>query len=52
MFYIDISNVNLDRPYKIGDLANTFPPGILLDPKTDVNKVIFEFISDSLIAVT
>lgn len=29
-FTVDMSYVNPLRFYKIGDLANTFPPGILL----------------------
>ena len=41
MFYIDVSNVSLQRPYKIGDLGNTFPPGIILNPNMDINKPIF-----------
>jgi hypothetical protein len=40
-FNVDISYVNPDRPYRIGDLANTFPPGIILNPKVDPNKEIF-----------
>jgi hypothetical protein len=40
-FNVDVSYVNVDRPYRIGDLANTFPPGIILNPKVDPNKEIF-----------
>lgn len=40
-FFVDVSYVNVDRPYRIGDLANTFPPGIILHPKVDPNKEIF-----------
>lgn len=40
-FNVDVSYVNPDRPYRIGDLANTFPPGIILGPKVDPNKEIF-----------
>ena len=40
-FYVDVSFVNYDRPYTIGDLANTFPPGIILHPKYDPAKVLF-----------
>lgn len=40
-FYVDVSNVNVDRPYTIGDLANTFPPGVILAPDADPNGVIF-----------
>lgn len=40
-FNVDISYVNPDRPYRIGDLANTFPPGVILSPKVDPNKEIF-----------
>ena len=42
-FYVDVSYVSHDRPYTIGDLANTFPPGVLLDPKEDPNKMFFTF---------
>jgi hypothetical protein len=41
-FFVDVSYVNIDRPYKIGDLSNTFPPGIVLSSKVDQNKAIFE----------
>jgi len=41
-FNVDVSYVNPDRPYRIGDLANTFPPGIILNPKVDPNKNIFD----------
>ena len=41
MFNVDVSFVNPDRPYRVGDLANTFPPGIILNPKVDPNKEIF-----------
>lgn len=40
-FYVDVSYVNPDRPYTLGDLANTFPPGIILNPKVDPSKVAF-----------
>jgi hypothetical protein len=40
-FNVDVSYVNPDRPYRIGDLANTFPPGIILSPKVDPNKEVF-----------
>lgn len=40
-FYVDVSYVNPDRPYTVGDLANTFPPGVILAPKADPNAVIF-----------
>jgi hypothetical protein len=43
---VDVSYVNLDRPYTIGDLANTFPPGLILHPKYDPAKLIFEFYKD------
>ena len=46
-FYVDVSYVNLDRPYTIGDLANTFPPGLILDTnskrKMDPKRQIFFF---------
>ena len=29
-FYIDVSYLNPDRPYRIGDLANVLPPGIMI----------------------
>ena len=45
-FYVDVSYVNLDRPYTIGDLANTFPPGLILHPRYDPAKIIFEFYKD------
>ena len=42
-FHIDVSYVNQDRPYTIGDLANTFPPGIILHPNEDPSKIFFKF---------
>ena len=39
-----MSVVNPDRPYRLGDLANTFPPGIVLAPKADPNAILFETI--------
>jgi hypothetical protein len=42
-FYFDVTNVNLDRPYYIGDLANTFPPGVILNPKVNPNKILFSY---------
>lgn len=45
-FYIDVSYVNLDRPYTLGDLANTFPPGLILHPKYDMSKVLFNFVRE------
>jgi hypothetical protein len=41
MFYIDVSYVNPDRPYTLGDLANTFPPGVLLCSNEDHTKEVF-----------
>lgn len=41
-FYIDSSFVCPDRPYRIGDLANTFPPGVILSPTLSPNDRIFE----------
>lgn len=41
---MDVSQVNYDRPYRVGDLSNTFPPGIILSPNNDVNKLIFEVV--------
>ncbi len=41
---MNVSYVNLDRPYTIGDLANTFPPGVILDPREDPNKTYFGFV--------
>lgn len=42
-FYVDVRYVNPDRPYTFGDLANTFPPGLILnvehrgmDPKKEI----------------
>ena len=40
-FTIDVSYVNLDRPFTMGDLANTFPPGIILKPGVKTDKVLF-----------
>lgn len=40
-FYIDVSYVNPDRPYTLGDLGNTFPPGVILHPKVDPSKIAF-----------
>jgi hypothetical protein len=41
-FYVDSSFVCPERPYRYGDLANTFPPGIILAPEINPNKRIFE----------
>lgn len=41
-FYIDISFCCPERPYRVGDLANTFPPGIILDPKVSLNDKVLE----------
>ena len=38
---VDSSFVCPERPYRIGDLANTFPPGVILDPSLDPNDSIF-----------
>lgn len=38
--YVDISYCSPDRPYRVGDLANTLPPGIILNPKYNLNDKI------------
>ena len=32
-FIVDPRNITPKRPYRLGDLVNTFPEGILLHPK-------------------
>lgn len=39
-FYVDISYCCPDRPYRVGDLANTLPPGIIIAPQYDMNEKI------------
>ncbi len=41
-FYVDVSYVCPERAYRLGDLANTFPPGIVLDKGMDHNQKIVE----------
>lgn len=39
-FYIDVSYCCPDRPYRVGDLANTLPPGIIIASQYDMNEKI------------
>ena len=41
-FYVDMSFCCPDRPYRVGDLANTFPPGLMISPKINLNEKIIE----------
>lgn len=43
-FYVDSSFVCPERPYRIGDLANTFPPGVILSSSLNPNDRIFEIL--------
>ena len=43
-FYIDSSFVCPERPYRVGDLANTFPPGVILGEDAHSNMRIFEIL--------
>ncbi len=39
-FYVDVSYCSPDRPYRVGDLANLLPPGIIISPKHNMNDRI------------
>jgi hypothetical protein len=41
-FYADVSYACPERAYRVGDLANTFPPGIILDPSANPNVRIMQ----------
>lgn len=43
-FFVDSSFVCPERPYRIGDLANTFPPGVILAPSLNPNDRVFEIL--------
>ena len=49
-FFVDISFCCPERPYRVGDLANTFPPGVILDPKVSLNDKIVEVKYQSMMA--
>lgn len=42
--FVDSSFVCPERPYRIGDLANNFPAGIILAPHVYPNQRIFEIL--------
>lgn len=46
-FFIDVSFANPDRPYRVGDLANTLPPGLLIDPSVSMNDRIANIIEEN-----
>ncbi len=41
-FNVDSTFACPDRPYRVGDLANTFPPGVILDPNVNPNDKIVD----------
>lgn len=38
--YVDVSYCSPDRPYRVGDLANILPPGVIISPKHSMNDRI------------
>ena len=43
-FYVDSSFACPERAYRVGDLSNTFPPGIILAPQVLPNQRIIQII--------
>ena len=43
-FNVDSTFACPDRPYRIGDLANTFPPGVILSPSINSNDRILDIL--------
>jgi hypothetical protein len=41
-FFVDCSFACPERSYRVGDLANTFPPGLILAPHATPNQKILE----------
>lgn len=49
-FFIDISYCSPERPYRVGDLANTFPPGVTMSSKVSLSDKIVEIKYQSVMA--
>lgn len=45
-FYIDVSYSFQDRPYRVGDLSNILPPGVLISPKHSMNDRIINVVEE------
>ena len=43
-FNVDSTFACPDRPYRVGDLANTFPPGVILSPNVNPNDKILDIL--------
>lgn len=48
-FYVDVTYCSPDRPYRIGDLANVLPPGIIISPKHNMNDRIASIVEEEFL---